>query len=556
MADPVVDIQFVPGTVITSAWLNGVNDFVNAGGVQATTRYTSSIANLRLLTDATITQVIAAGYYTTGDMPVSVYNYDPTDTTSTDNGGTIIVGGDGRRWKMQNNGVVSLRQFGAKGDGVTDDYNAINNALLALNNKTLLVDLGTFICGSIINLPSGINTSMVGVSRSGSVLKLGNSVVLNGPGWISYNSAFGTSISNLTLDHNNRPCTIGSEGTLTFITSQRFTVNHIDIVHFIGSGISCNGCHGYDISYNYIQLDTAVGTFNEAILLGSSAGQSTDANVVFNNCINSGMNCSVTRANISDNTISNWKFGGGITTEQDSANSNYYTICRNKIFGGSGTDVNATSPIGIENWGSYSVIADNTLFGNAGSGIDQGGQHCVVHGNICFNNGQVAGSGITTRYANGTFNGSYSNYTGNIAFDTQTPHTQKYGYEEQGGGIQRTTVIANDFNGSNLLGSESINAAFVNHDGPSITNTQTINPGTINNNTTNSYALTVAGAVFGDTIITSFSQDLTSGIVLSGYVTAANTVVVTMTNNTGAPRVVASGQVRVKVVKPLNYTQY
>lgn len=48
------------------------------------------------------------------------FQYDQTDTTSSDNGGTIIVGSDGRRWKRVQVEYVTPEMFGAKGDGGDD----------------------------------------------------------------------------------------------------------------------------------------------------------------------------------------------------------------------------------------------------------------------------------------------------------------------------------------------------------------------------------------------------------------------------------------------------
>jgi hypothetical protein len=50
-----------------------------------------------------------------------VFVYDSTDTTSSDNGGTIIVDSANRRWKRIYSGKISVKWFGAKGDGTTDD---------------------------------------------------------------------------------------------------------------------------------------------------------------------------------------------------------------------------------------------------------------------------------------------------------------------------------------------------------------------------------------------------------------------------------------------------
>lgn len=63
------------------------------------------------------------------------FRVDPADTTSADNGGTIIVDSLGRRWKRQYTGGVNVLWFGAKCDGSTDDLAAFNAALAAVGNS-------------------------------------------------------------------------------------------------------------------------------------------------------------------------------------------------------------------------------------------------------------------------------------------------------------------------------------------------------------------------------------------------------------------------------------
>lgn len=53
---------------------------------------------------------------------------DDADTTSLDNGGTIIVSSNGKRWKRVFDGAVNVKWFGAKGNGVLDDSDAITRA--------------------------------------------------------------------------------------------------------------------------------------------------------------------------------------------------------------------------------------------------------------------------------------------------------------------------------------------------------------------------------------------------------------------------------------------
>jgi hypothetical protein len=95
------------------------------GGVA---RVVTSIAALKALPKTGSTDAFVTGYYAKGDGGGGSYWYDSTDTTSADNGGTVIVAADGGRWKMRIDGCVSVRQFGAKGDGSTDDTAAFTNA--------------------------------------------------------------------------------------------------------------------------------------------------------------------------------------------------------------------------------------------------------------------------------------------------------------------------------------------------------------------------------------------------------------------------------------------
>lgn len=52
-----------------------------------------------------------------------------SDTTSLDNGGTVLVGASNRRWKRQYTGGVHVEWFGAKGDGTTNDTAAFQAAV-------------------------------------------------------------------------------------------------------------------------------------------------------------------------------------------------------------------------------------------------------------------------------------------------------------------------------------------------------------------------------------------------------------------------------------------
>ena len=103
------------------------------------------------------------------------FYYDASDTTSVDNGGTIIVAGS-KRWKRIYDGPVSVKWFGAKGDGVTDDTVAINNAIQFVNS------LG----GGVVDYPKGYYLqgrseigSQRGINVRGNVTLRGNGSTLD-----------------------------------------------------------------------------------------------------------------------------------------------------------------------------------------------------------------------------------------------------------------------------------------------------------------------------------------------------------------------------------------
>lgn len=69
---------------------------------------------------------------------------DTSDTTSSDNGGTIIVATDNTRWKRIYNGLVNVRWFGATGDGTTNDAPAFNAAISAYRAQVIYAPAGSY----------------------------------------------------------------------------------------------------------------------------------------------------------------------------------------------------------------------------------------------------------------------------------------------------------------------------------------------------------------------------------------------------------------------------
>ena len=115
---------------------------------------------------STAKQVYLSGYYTHGDVNIGVYSLDEADTTSISNGGTIVVATDGGRWKLSPSGPLSVKMFGARGNGVADDSVAMISAHATGSN--IYYPAGTYLCsqqvvvvGAFGLLGDGVNKTII-----------------------------------------------------------------------------------------------------------------------------------------------------------------------------------------------------------------------------------------------------------------------------------------------------------------------------------------------------------------------------------------------------------
>jgi len=117
------------------------NSVVN---IKDVTKQADTIADLKAL-DGAHKLVYVTGYHTKGDGAFGSHFFE-WDTTSTeaDNGATIIKLNSVTtgRYKLKYDGSVNVKWFGAKGDGVTDDTEALQSAIDTL--KPITIPKGTF----------------------------------------------------------------------------------------------------------------------------------------------------------------------------------------------------------------------------------------------------------------------------------------------------------------------------------------------------------------------------------------------------------------------------
>ena len=115
------------------------------------------------------------------------------------NGGTVFAKLGGGFWVRQYSGTVNIKWFGAKGDGITDDTNAIQTAIdyAKVNGLKLIAPTGVYITGaiSVSNNTSSWSIHGEGVDATMFIHKDGNGTMFAGN-----NNAYGFTMSDFSID--------------------------------------------------------------------------------------------------------------------------------------------------------------------------------------------------------------------------------------------------------------------------------------------------------------------------------------------------------------------
>ncbi|MEF3303644.1 glycosyl hydrolase family 28-related protein [Paenibacillus sp. GYB003] len=204
----------------------------------------STIAGLRAETSPEASFV----YYVADRGHEGFFTYDPADTTTADNLGTVLVSASGARFKrIVDTEFISVKWFGAKGDGVTDDFKAIQdaiNAVFAMGGGTVFFPKGTYIVSPYLNkwitLRNNVNLQGEGIS---SVIKVKDNA---GDYFTIFYGSSGAPLKNVRISklrfdqnpQNNQTCYIDLDrkDTVYFyqfcIISYRYENVFIDNVQF------------------------------------------------------------------------------------------------------------------------------------------------------------------------------------------------------------------------------------------------------------------------------------------------------------------------------------
>jgi hypothetical protein len=163
------------------------------------------------------------------------------------NGGTTPTGAVNRDINTKLQEIVSVKDFGAVGDGTTDDTTAFNNALAASYNVYVPSTNNGYLLTSQITIPA--NTSLIGQNKQKTKL-------LHGYNGTMFNLADGASLFNLYIE--GQGATYNGYGVYMSSTNGNQVIENCRIVNFsypciyfeltAGSGSTFQNIQTYQVS--------------------------------------------------------------------------------------------------------------------------------------------------------------------------------------------------------------------------------------------------------------------------------------------------------------------
>lgn len=363
--------------------------------------------------------------------------------------------------------VINAADYGAVGTDSLDDTAAINSAIQAApNGSTVRLDGGTyFVNTSGIALRSG-----VWLAGDGATLRVGSHAI---PG--NFCLALGIYCENITIrgitfdfgsatlanEYGPPVSLIGLLGcTDVVVTECKFlgiglgsgvgptATGSIGVITTGGARFSVTDCFFSDLANR--------NTYTQAALFSNAGGSPTEWTFSRNRMIGCGLLGTGSRFHIQNNNAFGVRYGGALAVGD--ANGEFGIISGNLCIGAVGSDANGFPVDGIQNYVPRTIIYGNTCSDNAGSGIDNGAQGCVITDNLCVSNGVVAGHGIASNYTGAAEheNASMSTYSGNVCFDRLGAlGTQQYGYADSSS-LLHGIVISNNRLTGNVVGEAHI----------------------------------------------------------------------------------------------------
>jgi len=350
--------------------------------------------------------------------------------------------------------MINVKDYGAKGDGVTDDTASINAAIAATGiGGTCYFPTGVYMVNK-----TGLQT-LSGVTLLGdphqSVLRTLTPFdhpydgLVRAP-WGSINMA----LRYLSFDMQSwqgsavyfRDCTYWAAEDCQFENLLNWG---LDITG--GSNFRVEGCSFSDVTNGNAQATGKAGI----ILTRDDSGSCRNYRIINNQFTGTDISAGGTDGIISGNFVTGVTAGSGIFTTTDSER---LIIENNSCASGRGRDINRTAILGYELWGKNLIIRGNIATDNDGGGLSWGAKNSVVTDNLCYDNGRTTNyAGLNARYIDDTNNAGGSLVVGNRCFDSLGANgTQGYGFAYQVSSLVPTVIMGKNHFAGNKFGDTKI----------------------------------------------------------------------------------------------------
>lgn len=349
--------------------------------------------------------------------------------------------------------VHNVLNYGAVGDGVTDDTAAISAALTAAAGRVLYFPPGTYLMTSRLRPAS--YTHVIGAGMGVSIIKRG--AALTDELFLPESSAVGVHFSDLTVDGNagvNTSNTGAELGVSHSISNTDCWFERVEIKNFYGLGIGASGARHRIIECVITGLGTTSGSQYGVWFANAASSGVVVRGCTIRNCRQAAIYGGGTGFLIADNLISGNHVetsptGGGQISWGDANGSG--VVRGNRILAGGGDEAT-----GIEVEGIYDglIVEGNYIEEQQNWGIIL--QQVAGTGPIIVSNNVVKNCGTVGAVPGIAVLAGISNFiiTGNRCYDDQGTKTQTYGLKIDAGASDNYAVYGNDFQG-NLTGAMS-----------------------------------------------------------------------------------------------------
>lgn len=245
----------------------------------------SNVAALRLVSTPASNGLIYAtgGYFSTGDGGAGIYAWNATDTRA-DNGGTVIqiTGVATGRFNLIISSVVNPKQFGAKGDGVTNDYAAFvaAEAWAFANGSSIWIPDATY---AVTCASAGLGFR-VSVFTTAAIIKLTGSYVSDAYTITNFvGSSYGSNIifQGLTINANNlaRGMYLVNATEMQVLNCNFTNCLTGGVGVYTGTGVRVVGCQINGVAYH---TNGVGGLAADGIFFGDSQYCVADSNTIQN----------------------------------------------------------------------------------------------------------------------------------------------------------------------------------------------------------------------------------------------------------------------------------